>query len=376
MADQPIQEKPSRMFFIDNLRIYLTILVILHHLSVIYAANTNFYYLEPTKSIVSIVVLVFFQLFNQAYFMGLFFFLSGYFSPGSYDRKGPLIFLKDRLLRLGIPIIIYYYLLGPIASIGFFQMPSSITGNTSPFFWRVGIGPLWFVAMLLIFDLSYLLWRKIKQNQPVKLEQVSAPAPKFRTILLFILALTVASYLIRIIAPIGKYFVFFPSLAYLPQYISFFILGTMACQRDWICSIPSKYGKNGFIAVLMSILLFLVAISPKFGSSIAYIGGGTIQSGLYALWDSIFSVGLCLALIVFFRRFFDHQKGFGRSLQRSSFTVYIIHCPIITLLAAFLLSGIQIASMLKFCLAACISVPICFIAAYIIRKIPLINKIM
>ena len=83
MPGEQISAKPARLFFIDNLRIFLVVLVVLHHLSVIYAGNTSFYYLEPTKSIVSIYVLVFFQLFNQAYFMGLFFFLSGYFSPGS-----------------------------------------------------------------------------------------------------------------------------------------------------------------------------------------------------------------------------------------------------------------------------------------------------
>jgi len=86
-GQQPLDSKPARLFFIDNLRIFLVIVVILHHLSVIYAANTSFYYLEPTKNGISILLLAFFQLFNQAYFMGLFFFLPGYFSPASYNRK-------------------------------------------------------------------------------------------------------------------------------------------------------------------------------------------------------------------------------------------------------------------------------------------------
>ena len=43
---------------------------------------------------------------NQSYFMSLFFFVSGYFVPASYDRKGRHDFLKDRFHRLGIPFLI------------------------------------------------------------------------------------------------------------------------------------------------------------------------------------------------------------------------------------------------------------------------------
>jgi glucan biosynthesis protein C len=88
---------------VDYLRAAIITLVILHHLSVVYAANTPFYYVEPTTNGVAILTLVIFQLFNQAWFMGLFFLISGYFSPSSFDRKGPRQFLKDRLFRLGIP---------------------------------------------------------------------------------------------------------------------------------------------------------------------------------------------------------------------------------------------------------------------------------
>ena len=38
--------------------------------------------------------------------MSLFFFVSGYFVPTSYDRKGRHDFLKDRFHRLGIPFLI------------------------------------------------------------------------------------------------------------------------------------------------------------------------------------------------------------------------------------------------------------------------------
>lgn len=87
-ADSALIQTPSevtsssRLFFADHLRVALTILVVLHHLAVIYGASALFYYLEPPKNdpLASLVLLVF-VLFNQAYFMGFFFLISGYFTP-------------------------------------------------------------------------------------------------------------------------------------------------------------------------------------------------------------------------------------------------------------------------------------------------------
>ncbi len=157
----------GRLVFVDHLRVALTILVVLHHLSVIYAANYPFYYLEPAYGdVAALVILVLFQLFNQAYFMGFFFLLSGYFVPGSFDRKGPRLFLRDRLLRLGIPLLVFTFVLNPIAWIGIYQMPVELTKITTPFTWQqypklIGIGPLWFVVMLLVFDFGYAAVRVV-----------------------------------------------------------------------------------------------------------------------------------------------------------------------------------------------------------------------
>jgi glucan biosynthesis protein C len=171
---------PERIYFADHLRVALVILVILHHLSVIYAANTPFYYLEPAKGdYVAVLVLVLFQLLNQAYFMGLFFLLSGYFSPGSFDRKGPAQFLKDRLLRLGIPLLVFLFALNPIASLGIYQMPASLTGITTPLTWHqypnlIAMGPMWFVAMLLVFDLGYAALRVMTSKRASPAESKAA----------------------------------------------------------------------------------------------------------------------------------------------------------------------------------------------------------
>jgi glucan biosynthesis protein C len=96
---------------------------------------------------------------------------------------------------------------------------------------------------------------------------------------------------------------------------------------------------------------------------------------VYALWDSTFSVGMCLGLITFFRRFLNRQTRFGRFLSQQAFTVYIIHIPIIVLLA-LAIRGIHLESLLKFALAALIGVPLCFALAFLVRKIPFASRIL
>jgi hypothetical protein len=84
----------ARLLFIDNIRIYLTILVILHHLMIIYSGSGGWIYHEGREDAVASAVGGWFTGLNQSYFMGLFPLVAAYFVPGSYDRKGAARFLK------------------------------------------------------------------------------------------------------------------------------------------------------------------------------------------------------------------------------------------------------------------------------------------
>lgn len=365
----------KRLFFIDNLRTALVILVVLHHLAIVYAGNTPFYYVEPAGESLGALLLVAFQLFNQAFFMGFLFLLAGYFTPGSYERRGPGGFVKDKLLRLGVPIILYMFVLNPLASIGSYQMPAALTGITEPFNWShyihlVGIGPLWFALLLLIFDLGYMVWRMAAGKR--EKSQVSSKPVKAGAVILFMLALALTSYLLRIEIPLGKYILGFPSLAYLPQYISFFLIGIIARRQDWLRALPGSLGRLGWIlALIASAGLFPIA----FLSGMPFLGGGSLPSAVYALWDAVFSVGICLAAIPFFRSHFDRDTGLNRFGARHSFTVYIFHIPVIVFLA-LALREVHLAPLLKFGLAAVLGVPLCFVIACPVRKIPYAEKIL
>lgn len=381
---QPASQATSRvrLFFLDHLRAALTILVVLHHLAVIYGATTVFYYVEPPGAGDALARVVFaaFVLINQAYFMGLFFLISGYFTPRSFDRKGPGAFFKDRLLRLGIPLVVYVLVLSPIASISPYlsPTPADVFHVTPPFTWQkfplaLGVGPLWFAEMLLLFGLGYVIWRRARRARGKPAGRAFS-LPSYLAVGLFILVLATSSYLMRMVVPIGMSIPIlgFPTLAYLPQYLSFFIFGIIAFRRNWFQTIPGSMGTVGFVVALAATIV-LAPLALSAGG--AFAGHGTVQSAAYALWDSTFSVGICLALLTFFRRFFNRQASFGNSLSQQAFTVYIIHIPVIVLLA-LALRGVHLEALLKFALAALIGVPLCFALAFLVRKIPFASRIV
>jgi glucan biosynthesis protein C len=389
--DTVTKTQSSRLFFIDHLRAALVILVVLHHVALVYGASSPFYYVEPPfEDPLAFRALLVFVLFNQAWFMGAFFLLAGYFTPGSLDRKGPVSFLKDRLLRLGIPLILYTFVLNPIAEFGTFLMPASLTGITDSPTWQeywqeypdhIGLGPLWFVAMLLIFSFGYTAWRALRGSRTSSSTGESLP-PSYLGIGIFVLALAVTSYLVRMVVPLGETVLQFPTLAYLPQYLSFFVLGTVALRHDWFRTLPGSMGIVGFVTALVAGVLFFplafsgqlfsLEITPALDNA---MGNGEWQSAVYALWDSLFAVGICLCLISLFRYVLNGESRFGRFLSQHSYAVYVIHIPIVVLLA-YALRGIDLASLLKFGVAAVIIVPTCFAVAYVIRRIPYVARVL
>jgi hypothetical protein len=314
--------------------------------------------------------------------MGTLFLVAGYFTPGAYDRKGAGAFLKGRLLRLGIPLIIGIFVLNPLACIGLYlepapRIPDPLTWEAYPYL--LGLGPLWFVALLLIFDVGYMGWRRLTPNRTPAPPNPSSP-PGYLGIGLFILALALASYLIRIVIPIGQpvnlfvSWLSFPSLAYFPQYLSFFVVGVLASRHNWLQTLPGSLGVVGcVVAVVACVFLFPLAFFG--GLEGQFLGNGQWQSAVYALWDSLVAVGISLGALVLFRRFFNETGRVGRFLSHQSYTVYIIHSPIIVLLAVALRdSGLD--NILKFGLVAALAVPLCFVVAAIIRRTPRVSRIV
>src|SRR3954465_9901473 len=104
----PLKTKARNLAF-DRARPFLTLVVLLHHAVIPY---THFGHTDPASWIgFDVVVLA-----TARFFMAMFFFLSGLFTWPGIARKAPSVFLRDRLLRLGLPFAIAALTVIPLAS--------------------------------------------------------------------------------------------------------------------------------------------------------------------------------------------------------------------------------------------------------------------
>lgn len=380
----------ARLYFVDYLRAALVCLVILHHTAITYGGSGSFYYTEPATDSTASGLLSLFTNFNQAWFLGAFFLLSACFTPGSFDRKGAKQFIKDRLIRLGIPLLVFFFVINPLTIyLAFYHMsPTELAANgiTPPMGLNltfisqsVGTGPLWFVEMLLVFELGYAFWRIARKSSVAK-GDVRRPLPSYRMVAAFILVLTVTSYLLWIVARIDAQVLGFPSFFDLPQYLGLFIAGLTAARSDWLAMLTNSMAKRMFVVALIAsaTLLPLAVIGtavPSLGWG-SVVGYGSLSSAFYALWTSTFAVGMTMFAVILFRKHFNSPGRLGSFSAMNFYGAYIFQATAIVAIAAFVLYQVNTESLLKFGLAAVMILPLTWGLAYLARRIPLTDRVL
>ena len=342
----------SRIYFIDNLKILLAVLVVLHHAAQPYGPGGGWWIPSEATGIIDFVVLGIFMAFNASFFMGLFFMLSAYFVPSSLERKGPDKFLKDRLIKLGIPILIFMFIVFPVMD---YLLNYQI----------ILLGHLWFLAMLLIFSTVYVAYWLVKRHSP----QTKRPFPSNATILTFIVVMALVSFVVRIWWPENQWALlglFEPF--HVIQYIMLFAAGIIAYRQGWIEAIPKATGKLwSRVAILTLIsLLFVGGIT----NSMEFSGGLTTASLLGSFWEAFMCVSVCIALLSLFKNRFDSQGLITKTYADDTFTVYLIQLPLVIFLQ-YMIIGLALDPLIKFVIVGVIGVPLAFaLSHYVIRRLP------
>jgi hypothetical protein len=303
--------------------------------------------------------------------------------PGSFDRKGASRFLNDRLIRLGIPLAVYSWILSPLLVYWFKRVKE---GVSLPW-WHflpglkfeavIGSGPLWFVETLLIFSLVYAGWRLATGSRPAS-TTVDARFPGNGMIALFALLLGVVSFGVRLWRPVGWNFtplnLQFPFFA---QYIALFIVGLIAYRRDWLTRLPETTGRLWLaIGIVMILMFWPLALGGGMDKGIEqFTGGWHWQAFAYALWEFFLCLGLCIGLIYLFRRDLNRQGKLARFLVPNAYTAYIIHGVVITVIA-LAVRDVMVYPLLKWALVALVAVPLCFGLSHLIRKLPYTDRVL
>jgi hypothetical protein len=372
---------PQREYYIDHLRTALTMQVIVFHCAITYGSIGGWFYREiaPSPSLSS-VLLSLFCITSQAYFMGFFFLLAGYFTPGSLDKKGYRRFLQDRLVRLGIPLFFFLAVLGPVT----IAMSRTADGRS---FWKTLLslwdgkcfinGPLWFAQALLIFTAVYCTWHAAARS-PHQPRRKATPVPSMSWWIGSAVAVGAFATVIRIEYPAGQN-VFGMQLAFFSGYIFLFALGITAWRHDWlrqlawanarwwILSLPLLWG-------LMPIHLSLDR-TPDTWSAVSFEHGAPWAAIFWAMWEPLVAWGFIAAFLLLFRRYANMKTHLWAWLDRRAYTAFIIH-PVVLVGASLLLRNWLAPAFIKWACTGTAAVATCWLISDQLVRLPGLRRIL
>jgi fucose 4-O-acetylase-like acetyltransferase len=327
------------------------------------------------------MLLTFFVVTVQAFFMGFFFLLAGYFTPASLERKGYARFIGDRFLRLGLPLLAFGLILGPLTA----AMVNSAQGDgfwaCIAWLWRHKHfinGPLWFAQALLIFALGYCAWRAIFGAPLPDSQRAPRPVPAERRWLLSAAFVGVAALAIRQAVPAGQN-VFGLQLGYFATYIFLFAVGIAAWRHDWLLLVNWKAARASLIALCIAWPLLPAGIA--FAQSIYGVGKANFSGGLswsailYAFWEPFVAWGLIAAWLLLFRERMNQPSQFWNWLGRRAYAVYIIHPPVLVGIA-LLLHGWAAPTLVKFGVVGSLACLASWVAADPLVRIPGVRRVV
>lgn len=378
------------LYYLDNLKICLTLLVILHHVGQAYGPTGGFWQYKSSLNEIIPWLGSFFTV-NASFFMGLFFMIAGYFLPGSYERKSVSEFIKNKLIKYGVPILFVFFILQPLQMYFYYNLYSGnsrldffsyltniyfgIGGRPVAFIETIGwpemnFGHLWFVEHLLVYSLIYLVVGKVLAKQKT---QITASKFGLLSIVTLGFIIAVTSKIIRIWYPIDKWIAILgfiqSEVAHLPQYLILFVTGIVAYQKGWFEGVSKRVGIICLTAgIIMALLLYARYIWPVYLRPLI--------NTRWALYESLMAVFLCWGLIVLFRERFNKANIFTEFLAENSYAAYIFHFPVVLAVQYAFDKIIIFGALGKFIIVSVISIVVTYFVSYSLRRIPLVKKVI
>lgn len=374
----------DRLDFLDNLKWFLTMLVIAHHSAIAFGASGDWYYVvPPPEGSLGPRILTVYVAIQQAFFMSLFFAISSYFLVPSFDRKGARRFLLDRAKRLGIPLVFYFFVLNPTLVYMTLRFQHRTDASWPTFMAEralstTGVGPLWFVQTLLLFAVIYaaIRWLRPPPNPP----RTPQSLPSATRILGFVVVLTVTTFIVRLFFPVGVE-VFGLQIAEYPLYVGLFLLGVRAFRGYWLDRLDADATRPWTIAACVAIAVLALRIltdDPAEGatSAVASVRGDfELDAFLYAIFQVLVCVGLCFFFLRLFRARWNHSRPLSRNLTRAAYTAYIIH-PFFVVAGTALVAPLPGGPLLHFAMLVPLAITTTFAASHVLRQLPGLRAIL
>lgn len=344
----------KRAYYLDLVRVILTFLVFFQHSAISFGATGGWYYVSKDcvhglfAALLSLLMGI-----NQAFFMSLFFFISAYLMPYSFDKKGFKVFIVDRMKRLVIPLLLFTFVLNPL-------LVFWVYGR----WYHIGFGPMWFVFTLIVFELSYALYRMLANKRI----SIKWKRPTTLGILVFIIISGAFAFILRLFCPTGKN-VMWLQLGYFSLYIFMYALGIIANRNHWLDGLSVYRAMPWFSIAIFAGIPFFAYEFQKFSNQVnLFFGGWNLQALFYAYWEPIMCVGICFFLLAYAKAHFDRPNALVQTLSADSYAFYIIH-PFFVVGMTFLAEMLPVSPFLRLLFVLVAGIPLCFLTAHGLRAI-------
>jgi peptidoglycan/LPS O-acetylase OafA/YrhL len=307
--------------------------------------------------------------------LGPLFVVGGWLASVSLARHGPGHFLRSRLLRLGVPVLVYLVLIDPVADYLGARAEGQRLG-LGHYLWEVrgdrDLGPMWFVVALLVFSLGYAAWRAVRPAGPARSVLTG------RVLAVLALVIAVADFGTWLRWPYLEGTPWNLDLQHWPQAAGLFVLGVLAGEHGWFRRLPAGAARRcGWLTLSgLAALLVLAGYSLLAGGLTAIVGGWHWPTAAFAVLDGATAVVLAVWIVGWFQnRWNGPPRRVTAAAGRASYAAYFLH-PLVLVGLSIAVHGLPWPPEVKFLIVAAVGVPASFAVGHLATRTPGVNRIV
>jgi len=377
----------ERIHYLDNLRAIALLLGILLHAGLGYGMLTlNIW---PGANTSGSWYFDYWIWFVHTFRMPLFFLIAGFFAHYLVEKRGLWGFLKNRLLRITLPFIIFWpLLLASMLGVIFYAAANLGTDNGVINLFRAAIenpsqapaeSPplstthLWFLYYLTFFCLiAAFIYRFFSFGAAI---YRVATTPWFSLVVMPLATLMVLSHT-GIPHPAPERLM--PEVWALAFFGAFFFVGWVYfANRHWLDSI-SPYWPYLLVSSIIATVLLLVnlpdqipVITSQEQAKEVFALQFTKDHFLRLIATAVLSWHMTALCLIAAKRFLNVKNGLLRYVSDGSYWAYIVHLPIIFYLQ-MLFNTIDMPLFSEFCIIAAVTCGSCYLSyALLVRRTPI-----
>ena len=371
VAGQSTILSATRIPWMDRVRVVTIAGVVVAHTATAYLVEIGWYYEERTTSATLRDVLIVPFVPVAIYGLAPLFLIAGWLSGKSLSRETPARFARSRLLRLGVPLLVYFVLVDPLADYlgSLYDQPRRSLGS---YLVDLGgdrdLGVVWFVTALLVFSLVLAAWRGARRRHP-RSEGIEEPV-RVATLATIAGVVAAADFLVWLRWIYTDTAFWNAQVQHWPQAAGVFVLGLLAFERGWFATITSRLARGCGWLTIGCLLAGVGLGATQTGEPPPMLGGWHLSALAFAVLDGVTAVCLCIWLAHWMgRRWNAPLRPWLRLASRGSYAAYLLH-PLVLVVISLAMRPVPVPPEVKFVLVAVVGVPACFAVGYLATRVP------